>query len=141
VIHSLDAVAARVASDKGWRKTFTSNELIESWKKFVSQCSNGYPMSIYEYENDRSVRTMIQEVLKVPDLEYGPSVEEFKMLVAQSDLSFRELLQPGVTVGNTNAYWWERGVPKYAGAELASDFQEIFGLHVEVIASRANLDD
>jgi hypothetical protein len=88
-------------------------------------------MGIDEYRNDRSVRSMIDALLRTPDLPCDSSAEEFRKRVAEVDQKFRGLLLPGIAIGNGN--WWEVGVPKYAGSELALDFGEQFGVMVEVV--------
>jgi hypothetical protein len=129
--YTLEQATAKVAEDQGWQRRLSPQDLEEAWRNFVSECVRGYTMSIYEYENDRHVRTMIYDVMTDPDLRRDPPTEEFEERISQTDDRFRQLLQPGVLIGDASNHWWERGVPRYAGAELASDFQEIYGVNVE----------
>jgi len=93
-------------------------------------------MNIYEYENDRSIRTMIHQVLAAADLEQSGSAKEFESAVTKVDARFHALLQPEVALGRADAPWWERGVPLYAGEELATDFHTLFGVTVAVVNSQ-----
>lgn len=130
--YSLAETTARIASARGWRKLFTPEELVQGWNQFVEQCECGYPMSIYEYENDASVRQMIENVLVSEDLAADEAVLAFTRRVAEIDARFRGILQPGVEINEPDAPWWMGGAPRYAGAELAGDFRDTYGVVVEV---------
>jgi hypothetical protein len=129
----LEKSIEKVASERKWRRKLSSEELVGGWNSFIVQCSKGYPLGIYEFENDRYVRTMIHEVLSAPDLVDDSALAEFSGKISDLDDKFRNLLQPGVLVGNDGDSWWNRGVPSLAGSELASDFNDIYGLAVDVV--------
>lgn len=106
--------------------------LVAAWRSFVEQCERGYSMNIYEYENDLSCRARIQETMEDPTLAASSDMKELVEEVAQVDDRFRRLLQTGVLIGDAGSPWWERGVPRLAGGELASDFRDIYGVDVEL---------
>jgi hypothetical protein len=87
-------------------------------------------MSIYEYENDRYVRTMIQMVLSTSNQIDDPLLNQFSSGVSEVDRRLRAVLQVGVLIGTDQDYWWNRGVPIFAGEELAADFGQIFEVAV-----------
>jgi hypothetical protein len=131
--YTLDQAAVLVAKQRGWRSRLTPDQLEGGWRTFIRQCQQGYDMDIYEYGNDRHVRTMIQQVLTVDGLIASPQVEAYKSRIGVLDAQYRELLQPGIEVGDATRQWWERGVPKYAGAELADDFSRIYQVEIPVV--------
>jgi len=56
--------------------------------------------------------------------------------VTEIDTEFRALLQDGVEIHDSGAPWWERGVPRMAGAELVKDFSELFQVPVREVPGR-----
>ena len=129
---SLEKLIEKVAGERQWRRKLSAGDLVSGWTVFVDQCAQGYPLGIYEFENDRYVRTMIHEVLSAADPVDDSTLAEFSGKVSDLDDKFRSLLQPGVLVGKDGDFWWNRGVPGRAGSELASDFNDIYGLAVAV---------
>ncbi|MEV4348790.1 hypothetical protein AB0J83_30400 [Actinoplanes sp. NPDC049596] len=134
--NSFDAAVARRADDNGWSRLRTADVMVDAWSSFVAQCSQGYDMSIYEYENDLSVRSMIERLLTDEELAGFPEFAGFAARVAEIDARFRALLQEGVEIRDSAAAWWERGVPRMAGAELAEDFHVMFGVTVQEAPGR-----
>lgn len=131
--YTLDQAAALVAERRHWRRKPTADELERGWKAFIAECEHGYTMGIYEYDNDRFVRNMIQLVLEVEGLAASSEVEAYKGRIGALDAQFRSLLQPGVEIDDAGECWWERAVPKYGGAELADDFMRTYHVAIEVI--------
>lgn len=99
--------------------------LLETWRAFVGACERGYEYNVMEYHADLSVRDRL-EALR-PQADTG-----FEARLAEQDARFRELLQPGVQVGPEGDAWWHRGVPRYAGGDLAAGFREWFDAEVQV---------
>jgi len=133
---SFDVTVARIAEDNGWSRLRTAKDFVDAWSSFVAQCSRGYDMNIYEYENDLSVRGMIERLLSNEDLARFPEFANFSDRVAEIDAEFRALLQEGVEIRDSGTPWWERGVPRMAGAELAKDFSQMFGVAVREVPGR-----
>lgn len=130
--YSFEQSIEKTARERQWRRKLSAEDLVGGWNSFIVQCEQGYPLGIYEFENDRYVRTMIHEVLSMADLIDDSALTEFSGKISDLDDKFRSLLQPGVLVGNDGDFWWNRGVPVRAGSELASDFNDIYGLVVAV---------
>ena len=99
--------------------------LLETWREFVDACERGYEYNVMEYHADLSVRDRIEALRPEADA-------EFAARVAEQDERFRALLQPGVQVGPEEDAWWHRGVPRYAGGDLAAGFREWFDAEVQV---------
>ncbi|GAB1692717.1 hypothetical protein [Krasilnikovia sp. M28-CT-15] len=66
--NSFDVTVARIAEDNGWSRLRRARDFVDAWPSYVDQCSRGYDMNIYEYENDLSVRGMIDQLLNNEDL-------------------------------------------------------------------------
>ena len=104
-------------------------ELLDDWRALVAECERSYDWNAYEYHNDLIVRDRVATALEgMDDARRTPYAAE----VAEVDARFRALLQPDVQVGPEEDPWWRRGVPRFAGAELARDLKEWFGVEVEV---------
>jgi hypothetical protein len=102
--------------------------LITAWRSLVDNIERGYNDTIYEYDNDLSVRDVIFDELSSKNLEarkaVGPDFKSYLELLSQTDTRFMELTfaQEGVPSGSsglTNRY------PKRPGAELESDMAEL----------------
>lgn len=102
-------------------------DLVREWREFVDECATGYQWNLYDYHQDLAVRDRLEACLQA-----GCLPEAVMGEVAAIDARFREMLQPGVQVGPETDPWWHRGVPVYAGSELAEGIQEWFSAPVEV---------
>ena len=98
--------------------------LLEEWRDFVAECEAGYGWNVYEYHNDLSVRDRLEGARGEMDAEAAAHLAEI-------DLRFQALLQPGVQVGPEDGPWWHRGVLRYAGPEMAAELKEWFQVDVE----------
>jgi hypothetical protein len=128
-----DPVVAEVAAANGWCRFRTGDSFVQAWRSFIGVCARGYDMNIYEYENDLSIRSGIQLMLDDERVRNTIGFVDLSTRIAEIDAEFRELLQDGVEVGNSGDPWWKRGVLKEAGAELAADFMEMFGIYIQVV--------
>jgi hypothetical protein len=128
-----DLVVAEVAAANGWSRFRTGDDFVRAWMSFVRQCGGGYDMSIYEYENDLSIRSGIQLLLDNDHVKKAGGFAELNARIREIDAEFRGLLQDGVEVGNPGDPWWERGVLKEAGGELSRDFMEMFGVYIRPV--------
>ena len=54
---------SRAVAEFRWRTDLGPADAVEQWREFVDACTSGYASSIYEYENDRSIRDLIQYAL------------------------------------------------------------------------------
>jgi hypothetical protein len=129
----LSQIVSRLAHELKWNRLRTPDDLVGAWRQFVDECAAGYPLGIDEYENDLSVRSMIDKVLQADDLPADPSVDAFVDAVRKDDERFKRLLQTDVLIRSDGLPWWNRGVPRYAGAELADDFAGVHGAHIAVV--------
>lgn len=105
-------------------------QLLEEWAQLVRECEAGYEWNLYEYHNDLAVRDALARILADPDRAEEERAEVATRLL-EIDARFQALLQEGVQVGPEEDPWWHRGVPRYAGCELAGEMREWFGVEVE----------
>ena len=99
-------------------------EMLDEWRRVVREIEAGYSWNVYQYHNDLSVRDRLEAAIA--------DDPELAAEVAEVDARFRALLQPGVQVGPEEDPWWHRGVPRYAGPELAAEMKEWVQADVEV---------
>ncbi len=105
-------------------------ELLEEWAQLVRECEAGYDWNLYEYHNDLSVRDALGRILADPDRAQEER-DEVATRLLEIDARFQALLQPGAGVGPEDDPWWHRGVPRYAGPELAAEMRDWFEVEVE----------
>jgi hypothetical protein len=123
----------KIFQQRGWRSDVSANDLLKKWELFVEICRRGYGDNIYEYQNDLSVRTMIEAILAAPEMQEYPELREYRQNVEKVDKLFRNLLHPTYNFPNRE-YWWERGVVKYADQDLVNDLREQYGFEIAQVA-------
>jgi hypothetical protein len=111
-------------------KDRTGNELVEWWKNFVEQCEDGYGWTIYEYDDEISVRDSLDAVLNDRSVMELPNADELLKQVERIDERFKALLQIGVSRPMTSSKWWRTGVLKFAGEEYRSDMESRYSIRV-----------
>lgn len=100
----------------------STNQLLQAWLSFIEQCAEGYEMNIYEYDNDLSVRNIIQKLLDSVQLQKYPEFMVFAENVASADVKFKSLLSKTQS-RNDKTEWWQRGILNSAGDEYMSDIK------------------
>ncbi|MDX2047132.1 MAG: hypothetical protein SFU87_10115 [Chitinophagaceae bacterium] len=120
----------RILIQIGWQSVLLPGELIEMWEGFVNECSSGYEMNIYEYENDLSVRNVIETILTSNELKVYPEYFNFKESIQTIDNSFKKLLSEKYS-RNDRISWWEKGVLSKAGIEYTSDIKALYGIEIK----------
>ncbi|MGW4023944.1 hypothetical protein [Streptomyces sp. NPDC005009] len=120
-----------LAARSGYRETGTPFRILEMWEEHVDDCRDGYGGTLYEYENELSVRRFLQAVLGDPVIRETPEIEWFAAEVARIDEKFREILDDGFELPSGST-WWERRIPRVAGEEMSRDVKEHFGIEMEV---------
>ncbi|MEM8940117.1 MAG: hypothetical protein AAGC64_12295 [Bacteroidota bacterium] len=116
----------------GWQRLMTPKELLNAWAQFVDECCTGYEMSIYEYDNDLSVRNAIEKILSEDNLSNYPGFQRFKESVLSIDNTFKKLLLSGFERDNQSS-WWQKGVLKKAGEEYAKDIKDKYQIEIKII--------
>ena len=116
--------------ERGLRRIKYPVHLLEGWEGFIEDVETSFGMGIDEFDNDLSIRDLIEDVLIDETLrefeDYAIFAERVKELVTR----FVTLLSTAQSRPGTT--WWDRGVPQYAREELAEDFLSLHGIEVEV---------
>lgn len=123
-----------LVSASGWRAVAGPSQLIERWDEFVARCEEGYDETIYEYENDRAVRDLLESVLTDPFLQQYKAIPVLRQSVDAADARFRATCRNDVQIGRTTDPWWRRCVPTKASGEFAEDltrFHNITSSHTD----------
>jgi hypothetical protein len=105
--------------------------VIERWGGFVRECEEGYLEDIEEFHFDLSVRQLIETLRRDPELLRFRELDWVWVEIAAMDERYRALLLPKGAVHP--GPWWEAGIPRKAGPEVAADFLELYGVRVEVV--------
>ena len=107
-----------------------ASELLDLWRFFVDECVDGYGSSIYEFDNDLSVREDIEVLLQADEVVDRQGFETFLSVLKIIDARYAELLQPDVKRPGNIAHWWRTGVLRYAGDEYCSDANDLYSIQV-----------
>ena len=110
-----------VLRNAGWRTTPSPVELVDQYRSFVQMCADGYSQSIYEYRNDRSVRDLLDRILRDPALSQFDEMDAIRESVEATDREFLKGCRVGVSMAAASAPWWQRCVPQKALGEFAED--------------------
>ena len=108
---------------------------VEQWSSFVEPCEDGYAEDIYEYENDLSVRDILERILRSDQLQKFEQMAWARAQVNDADQRFRELLSEQ-EIRSHGA--WQRRMPRVIGAELAADVRERYGVDITVQGTTAH---
>ncbi len=125
----LQAFGKAVLAAGGRRRLPTS--LVGSWGEFVLECEDGYLDDIEEFHCDLSVRRLIEKVRRDPELLRFRELDWVWAEISVIDERYRALLVPKGD-GDPEP-WWEAGIPRKAGPELAAGFLGLYGVRVEVV--------
>ncbi|MEU4474987.1 hypothetical protein [Micromonospora sp. NPDC023888] len=106
--------------------------MVDCWQAVVDACLAGYDDSLEEYDADLGVRRLLEAVLNHPELQRYRELSWVREQVAESDRRFRAMLRDDPIPHLAHWPWWESHPPRYAGPELAADFQARYGIHVQV---------
>jgi len=104
----------------------TFRDLLQKWAIFVREVERGYTLTIYDYENDLDVRSILERVLEV----VSPAVAvRVKSALAPLDARFESATTPlpqGVRRGLRVAPgdWWYFRQPTMLAGELADDWND-----------------
>jgi len=97
------------------------DSLLSKWRAFVAEVERGYGWTLYDYQNDLSVRDEIDQVLRAVPASVRrqlsePLAEADRMFERATEASTRSILRGRVREGA-----WYRRVPKVRVGELKSD--------------------
>lgn len=106
---------------------------LQEWEDFVESCEDGYDDNIYEYANDLSIRTTIEEACRNPAVGQLPETAQFLEAVRTVDRRFWNILGADRLPNTEDRYWWEAHLPRYGGIELANDLHGRHGVSIDVV--------
>jgi hypothetical protein len=108
---------------------YTPTGVVEQWEQIVSMIEAGYDDSIYEYDNDLSVRNLLAELLEDPLIQAHAESAWVTETVDALDKRLRAVMtdQP---IRDVQGPWWRSHLPIIASAEFADDLQNLYGYKV-----------
>ena len=96
----------------------TLGALLNDWNRLVTAVERGYEDSIYEYENDLSVRDRLERLVTGA----GPGLRaQLEGALAADDRRFTAATEEAARPLRTRGEWWWRRVPVRLVGELADD--------------------
>jgi len=108
-----------------WSGPRSPFKLLDIWQSFADSLNHGYQMSIYEYDNDLSVRDAIDLILKTENLKQYPEYESFQSSVEDIDRKFKSMLSDK-QFRTDKTLWWQRGILMNRSGEYAADVTELY---------------
>lgn len=118
----------KVVRASGWRTTPSPAELVSYWRDFVETCEEGYSSTIYDYENERAVRDLLDQAFHDPILRKFAEIDDLRASVEEIDDRFRRACRDDVVIGDADVPWWRRCVPRRAEGEFAADLRSKFDI-------------
>lgn len=103
-----------ILSQQAVRKFSSYLKVIEAWDSFVQDCESGYEMNLYEYDNDLSIRGLIQKILSESALKKYPLYFDFKTQIDVIDARLKAMFSTK-NFRIEKKTWWEQGVLENAG--------------------------
>lgn len=126
---SFESHVHKILTEHGY-KVRSSKELVEWWSNFVSQCTEGYDWTIYEYDDEIGVREYLECLLQDNELQQFSEFAALRESVEKTDEIFRGLLQEQVVRPTDSKFWWRKGVLKFAGDEYRQDMASRYAILV-----------
>lgn len=128
----IDDEIAQIQLGSGWREPLSLAQMEAAWVAFVDACEGGYSWSLYEFDNDVSIRDRIELVLSHEGLRGLESIQNFRERVSVEDGRLRRLFRAETRFGADASPWWKNGILKAGGREYVRDVLSRYGLEVEV---------
>ncbi|KIA74434.1 hypothetical protein [Paenarthrobacter nicotinovorans] len=119
---------AAATDEEGLRSGWSPAAYLEAWAAFTEDCEKGYQGNIYEYENDISVRDVIERALTSLGPAEDAAVAVFADAVAESDARFAAVLNSGPVMRDEAVPWWRRRLPVSGGREFAAEARQHFSV-------------
>lgn len=117
-----------IAGATGWRTMPSPAEAVERWRSFVEACEEGFGGSIYELENERSIRRLLDRAFGDPVLQTHRELDEIRLIVDELDVRLRRATRDDVSIGADGDPWWARLVPRVTFGELETDLRSLYGI-------------
>jgi septal ring factor EnvC (AmiA/AmiB activator) len=102
--------------------TYSLEKCLNEWKQFVNDVEKGYSLTIYDYENDLSIRDDLAEIEIALSMEGRKTLMEF--LKPLDDRFIAATQRVSKCVGLSPKYDWNWRVPTNPGTELLQDLQK-----------------
>lgn len=107
-------------------------EIVDVWEVMVDEILGGYEWTLYEYENEISVRDRIESALSNPAADEYSHWARLTYRVDVADMKLRNHLSQGPEIRDSGP-WWRRRLPPYGGPEFIDDVKRIYGIVLSVV--------
>lgn len=110
------------------REILMPGDLIEKWDEFVEQCEEGYQLSLYDYDNEITIRDDIHDIISSKILQ---EFKEYKIFIEQVDFIDRRFKEVSIECDNIPGQtWWKRRILKYAGDQYVENVKAEWNMDV-----------
>jgi len=109
---------ATATKEEGRRSGWSPATYLEVWAAFTEDCENGYQGNIYEYENDISVRDVIEKALTSLVPAGDAALAVFADAVAEIDARFAAVLNSGPSIRDESVPGGIADYPAVVGTSL-----------------------
>jgi len=98
--------------------------LVGRWKKTVSEVECGYRLTLYDYENDLGVRSILETLVQSVPVEIADRIREALESLDRRFNAATEPYPPGLLPRSvTHEEWWYFRKPLILGGELIKDWK------------------
>ncbi|MCI0157775.1 hypothetical protein KNO15_13825 [Leifsonia shinshuensis] len=95
--------------------------VLGAYSDLIAEIDKGYDDEPEEYDNDMSIRSLIQELLDCQELRSHPEFAQFSAAVAKMDTELQALLTPDAkrpAYGDDQDQWWRVRLPLRASGNF-----------------------
>lgn len=128
---SFAQVFAQLMRDTGRWRECEPDALLARWSVFVESCIRGYEGDAEDYFNDLTARDGLERALREPTFARFSELGDLRQAVLEIDARFREILRPDAFPGASEQEWWNRGIVSFAGARLAEELSQTYGVDID----------
>lgn len=129
---SFEAAFKKVVSLSGRRAYWRSWEFVDIWEEMVDEIINGYEWSLYEYEDEISVRDDLEKALESSSLNQFHDWSGLVRRTLAADNKLEDLLGRGAEIRDSE-FWWHRRIPPHGGPDFVEDVKRIYGICLDTI--------
>ncbi|SFT59233.1 hypothetical protein SAMN04487904_10498 [Actinopolyspora lacussalsi subsp. righensis] len=120
-------------TEQGYIRTRTTEEHLERWNYFISECEEGYDDNVDEYDFDLQPRKALEIALQDPVLNTKEEIKSLREQVFEADKRLRDILCDKPIRDPDINPWWMCYVPRFGCREFVEDVYDVYGLSIQTV--------